>query len=181
MASAKNENAEANAIFDRRQALVIESAGLYHTYLVNYVRGFAPEEYAKDVVQELWKYVILSFPEDKIQNVGLLRKKAYQLFIDNYRKAKALSQAKEKLMLEPEREHGEAAFSAKSEDELKERFWLEYDVGLTPEQKEVVWHHARYGMTFEEIETALGIKASTACDWMKTARTKISQKLNNEE
>ena len=177
--SSDNENSNADELFDRRKELVMGSVDLYHGYLIKYLKSFAPHDCVEDVVQELWKYVLLKFPLEKIQDVGLLRKKAYQLFIDQYRKSKVLSEAKTMIMLEPTRENGEAVFSASSEAKLQERFWLEYDVGLTDLQKEVVWHHARYGMTFEEIEQALGIKASTACDWMKLARKKIAAVIND--
>src|SRR5580692_5462434 len=172
-------NCIANELFNRRRELVVASVDLYHSYLIQYLKAFAPHDCVEDVVQELWKYVLLNFPIEKIQDIGLLRRKAYQLFVDQYRKAKVLSEAKAKIMYEPVRVHGEAAFNPASEAELKRRFWLEYDVGLTDLQKEVVWHHARYGMTFDEIEKALGVKASTACDWMAMARKKIAAVLND--
>jgi DNA-directed RNA polymerase specialized sigma24 family protein len=174
------ESARATRLFDQRADLVMKSVEQNHTYLINYLKAFAPPDYVEDVVQELWKYVLLNFPIEKIQNLGLLRKKAYQLFIDQYRKAKVLNDAKTKILLEPAPPSGEAAFDVSSETDLKNRFWSEYDVELTALQKEVVWYHARYGMTFDEIEIALGVKASTACDWMKIARTKIAALIEGE-
>jgi DNA-directed RNA polymerase specialized sigma24 family protein len=179
MPSANAVGESAEAMFNRRMQLVMESVSLHHRYLVTYLMSFAPHSNVEDVVQDLWKYVILNFPIEKIQDLGLLRRKAYQIFVDHYRKARTLNEMKAKVELEPLPEHGEAAFDDRSEAELKERFWLEYDIGLTDQQQEVVWQHARYGLTFEEIEMMLGVKASTAFDWVRLARKKLAAVLND--
>src|ERR1700761_9421738 len=75
--------------FDRRVELVMASVDLHHTYLLNYLRSMAGHHDAEDILQELWKFVVVHFSEDKIDCLPLLRRKAYQLFIDHYRKNRA--------------------------------------------------------------------------------------------
>ncbi len=64
--------------------------------------------------------------------------------------------------------------------EMKERFWQGFpNVDLTDDQKHVLWLHARYGFTYQEIEAQLGIPSSTIGDWISQARKKLAAYLNN--
>ena len=75
--------------FSRRVELVMASVDLHHTGLLNYLRSLAGHHDAEDILQELWKFVVVHFAEDKIDCLPLLRRKAYQLFVDHYRRSVA--------------------------------------------------------------------------------------------
>jgi RNA polymerase sigma factor (sigma-70 family) len=169
----------AEAVFERRMELTMASVDLYHTCLLGYLRSLAGHHDAEDILQELWKFVVVHFPEDKIQSFSLLRRKAYQLFVDYYRRKKSQGALMEKIEHEPPAEKHEYVFGDEEEARLQKKFWQEFPVELTDAQRKVLWHYARYGMTFAEIETALGVKASTACDWVKLGREKLQSYLDN--
>jgi DNA-directed RNA polymerase specialized sigma24 family protein len=165
--------------FSRRVELVMASVDLHHTYLLHYLRSFANHHDAEDILQELWKFVVVHFAEDKIDCLPLLRRKAYQLFIDHYRRCVARGKVMEKAAQEPMREKQEFVYNEADEPRLQAKFWQEFPVDLTTDQKNVLWHYARYGLTFQEIESKLGVKASTACDWVKLGREKLAPFLND--
>jgi DNA-directed RNA polymerase specialized sigma24 family protein len=161
--------------FSRRMELVVESIDLHHTCLLNYLRSMAGHHNAEDILQELWKFVVVHFPEDKIDCLPLLRRKAYQLFVDDYRKNVSRGNVMEKARHEIADDEPKYVYDEADEGRLQEKFWREFPVELTHEQKMVIWHHARYGLTFSEIETELGVKASTAHDWVKLARKQLEK------
>jgi DNA-directed RNA polymerase specialized sigma24 family protein len=165
--------------FDRRVELVMASVDLHHTYLLNYLRLMAGYHDAEDILQELWKFVVVHFAEDKIDCLPLLRRKAYQLFVDHYRKCCARGILMEKAAQEVLPENREHIFDEQEEARLQEKFWQEFPVDLSDQQKSVLWHYGRYGLTFQEIEDTLGVKASTACDWVKIGRQQLEPFLND--
>jgi RNA polymerase sigma factor (sigma-70 family) len=169
----------ADEAFARRVELVMGSVDLYHTHLLNYLRSLTDHHTAEDVLQELWKFVLVHFADDKIGCLPLLRRKAYQLFVDEYRRNVARSKTLEKAKVEIGGDEAKYVYDESDEDRLYARFWQEFPVELSDQQKKVLWHHARYGMTFQEIETKLGIKASTACDWVKLGREQLEKHLQN--
>ena len=122
---------------------------------------------------------MVHFAEDKIDCLPLLRRKAYQLFVDHYRRS--VARGKCDGTGEPVAAAGDADYVYDDADEprLQAKFWQEFPCDLTDEQKNVLWHYSRYGMTFQEIENKLGVKASTACDWVKLGREKLEPFLND--
>lgn len=168
----------ANADFDRRMDLVMESVDRHHTYLLGYLTRLAGPPQAEDLLQELWKYVVVHFPEDKINTLSLLRRKAYQVFVDHYRRRRAHA----RLVARIAEEQQEPAHIYPEDDQMdfKARFFSEYPVDLTEEQKTVLWHYGRYGLTYQEIERELGVPASTAHDWVKLGRVELQKMLNEE-
>jgi DNA-directed RNA polymerase specialized sigma24 family protein len=161
--------------FARRVDFVMAAVDLYHTYLLNYLRTFTAHHNAEDILQELWKFVVVHFPEDKINCLPLLRRKAYQLFVDDYRRNVARGKVMEQAKHEIGGDEARHVYDEADEERLQAKFWNEFPVELTEEQKTVIWHHARYGLTFSEIEIELGVKASTAHDWVKMARTQLAK------
>jgi len=168
--------------YERRVAAVKGSIDQYHTYLRNYLYGMTRQwQDAENLLQDLWKYVLLRFEEDQIGSLPLLRRKAYQLFIDHYRRivrrGEALSDAVPEQMTKPMA--GEA-YSESEESALKEKFWSEYPgIDLNEKQKDVLWLHARYGYTYKEIEARTGVAGSTACDWIAHGRKCLSEFINH--
>jgi DNA-directed RNA polymerase specialized sigma24 family protein len=177
--SSETRPTTANDRFSRRVELVLASFDLHHTYLLNYLRSMAGHHDAEDILQELWKFVVVHFAEDKIDCLPLLRRKAYQLFIDHYRRCKARGILMEKVEREAPPENREYIYDEGEETRLQAKFWQEFPVALSDEQKAVLWHYGRYGLTFQEIEAKLGVKASTACDWVKLGRQQLEPFLND--
>ena len=165
--------------FSRRVELVMASVDLHHTCLLNYLRSLAGHHDAEDILQELWKFVVVHFAEDKIDCLPLLRRKAYQLFVDHYRRSVARGNLLEQASQVPPPEMQDFVYDEADEPRLQAKFWQEFPVDLTDEQKNVLWHYGRYGMTFQEIENKLGVKASTACDWVKLGHEKLEPFLND--
>jgi len=169
--------------FEKRLAAVTEAVGNYHAYFVDYLyRMTRQRQDAENLAQDLWRHVLLHFDEDKIGALPLLRRKAYQLFIDHYRRqvrrGEILSDETPEIAVLPTRF---AAFTDKEETGLKKRFWAEYPgIDLTETQKEALWLHARYGFTCKEIGQRLSAPASTVGDWIALGRKKLAEIINNE-
>lgn len=179
-----SESRTGEAVFQQRLDKVMASVDLYHTHLQDYLYRLTRQwQDAEDILQELWRYVLLYFPEEKIDSLSLLRRKAYQLFVDHYRAAKrrpeVLTDELPELAVSGA---GQTSFSDAGEAEMKERFWREFHgVELSDAQKDVLWHHARYGRTYQEIERELGVPASTVGDWIALGRERLAEYLNNNQ
>ena len=168
----------AEAAFDRRMDLVMESVDRHHTYLLGYLTRLAGPPHAEDLLQELWKYVVVHFPEDKITSLSLLRRKAYQVFVDHYRRRRTHARLVDRIA--DEQKESSHLYPEGDEAEFKARFFDEYPVDLSDRQKTVLWHYGRYGMTYQEIEQELGVPASTAHDWVKQGRAQLQAMLNED-
>ncbi len=173
----------AGAVFERRVAAVSQCVGDYHTYLLNYLFSLTRQwQDAENLLQDLWRYVLLNFDEDKIHALPLLRRKAYHLFLDHYRRQVRRGEVLTDEMPEvPVQQPNFAPFTEDGEAALREKFWSEYPgIDLSEKQKEVLWLHARYGFTFKEIEERIGVAASTVGDWIVLGRKKLAEIINNE-
>ncbi|PTX94749.1 hypothetical protein DB346_22315 [Verrucomicrobia bacterium LW23] len=157
--------------------------GDYHAYLQDYLYRLTRQwQDAENLLQDLWSHVLLHFDEDKIHCLPLLRRKAYQLFIDHYRRqirrAEVTTDELPEIPVQPSRF---AASTEAEESALMKRFWAEYPgVELTGQQKEAIWLHARHGFTYKEIEERTGIPSSTVGDWIALARRKLADAINKE-
>lgn len=172
------------ALFQHRLDKVMTSVDLYQTHLQDYLYRMTRQwQDAEDLLQELWRYVLLHFPEDKIDSLSLLRRKAYQLFVDHYRAAKRRPEIiTDELPELPVSGEHQAVITDAGEAELKERFWREFHgIELSDAQKDVLWLHARYGQTYQEIERHLGVPASTVGDWIALGRERLADYLNNPQ
>lgn len=169
------------AQFERRLELVMASVDLHHVHLRDYLHQLTQQwQDAEDILQELWRYVLLHFPEDKIGSLSLLRVKSYQLFVDHYRAARRRPEIlTDEIPETPGAVSGEASFSEEEEAGLKARFWREFHgIELSEAQKEVLWLHGRYGFTYQEIGQRLGVPSSTVGDWVVLGRERIRTFLN---
>lgn len=173
-----------DAVFQQRLDKVMASVDLNHTHLLDYLYRMTRQwQDAEDILQELWRYVLLHFPEDKIESLSLLRRKAYQLFIDHYRAAKRRPEIfTDEVPDLPVTSSGETSFSTEAEAEMKTRFWREFHgIELSDAQKDVLWLHARYGQTYQEIARQLGVPASTVGDWIALGRERLADYLNKQQ
>lgn len=179
-----NARSAKEALFAARMELVLESAERHHRYLVEFVTTLTHQRHdAEDIVQELWRYVVVHFPEDKIKSVSLLRRKAYQLFVDRYRsQVRRQEVVTDSVPERPVSAGAEQHFSAAREADLKADFWGQFPgIELTEPQKEALWQHARYGYTLAELEQRLGVPASPLGDWIKLGRRRLADRLEQTE
>lgn len=166
--------------FDQRLRLVEEAIDRHGSYLQQYLYGLTKQwQDAENLFNDLWVNVLHRFPKDKITHVGFLRRKCFQLFVDQWRRSKRNPVT----TVEDPPDHaaplgpGEA-FTGEEEAAFKERFFSEYAVDLTPQQKDALWLHARFGYTYVEIAEKLGIPPSTIGDLIKHARKIFAEHLN---
>src|ERR1700761_7384580 len=117
--------------FARRLDCVMAAVDLYHTPLLNYLRTLTTHHNAEDILQELWKFVVVHFSEDKIDCFPLLRRKAYQLFVDDYRRNVARSNVMETAKHEIAPDEARHVYDESDEGRLQTKFWQEFPVELT--------------------------------------------------
>ncbi len=172
--------ADLDAAFYRRVELVESSFDLYHSYLQDYLFSLTRQwQDAENLAQDLWRHALLHLPESHIPQLGILRRKAYQLFVDRYR---MLVRRKETLTDEVPETGGISGapepFTESEEADLERRFWSELgDIGLDEAQRNVVWQHCRFQYTFQELSELTGTPKSTISDWVKLGRMKIRERL----
>lgn len=174
----------AEAQFERRMERVMTAVDLHHAHLLDYLFQLTRHRQdSEDLAQELWRYVLHNFPEEKITALSLLRRKAYQLFVDHYRAAKRRPEVPlEEVHDRPVYVSREAAFSDAEEGRMKTSFWLEFHgIDLTEAQKEVLWLHGRYGFTYQEIAAQTGVPSSTVGDWIALGRERLMNYLNQNQ
>lgn len=169
--------------FEIRLLFVTQAVDAHHCYLLKYLYGLTHQyQDAENLLQELWLYVLHKFDEEKIGSLPLLRRKAYQLFVDHYRHQKRRTEVLAEELPEipiPPTPYSDA--SDRSERNLQQEFWMGYpSVNLTAQQKEVLWLHARYGFTYKEIEARVGVASSTIGDWIAEARQQLAAAINAE-
>lgn len=170
--------------FERRHVLVMNAIEKHHTYLTAYMSGLCKNHHtAEDLMQELWIYVLNSFQEDLISCLPILRRKAWQIFCDYYRKQKR----KKVIVMEhlPEvpitNAHEAEPVTQEEEQALEKFFWEEFpNIELSEKQKQVLWLYARYKHSYRVIKDMTGVPTSTIGDWIEFARTKIADYINNE-
>ena len=175
---------EVNNTFDRRLELVNEAIDKYHTYLVGYVCNLCRNyQTAEDIMQEVWVYVLNHFEESLIGCLPILRRKAWQKYIDFYRAQKRRREVPSDTLPEvsvPHWNDAEPATEAE-EKEFRNLFWGNFEgIDLNDQQKEILWLHARYKHSYKEIESMTGIPTSTIGDWIKLARQKVADYLNSQ-
>lgn len=168
-------------LFDRRTRLVEHAIDDYGSYLLNYLSGLTKQaQDAEELFDDLWIFVLNRFDESEISQLGLLRRKAYQLFVDYWRKKQrnpviAVEDVPEIAM--PSHTYSEP-FTDAEDAAFKEKFFAEHGTKLPSDQQDALWWHARYGMTFQEIGIEMGKAPSTIGDWIDRARLSIAEGLN---
>lgn len=162
--------------FDRRMRLVERSIDQHGQYLLHYLHSLTKQwQDAENLYNDMWVFVLNRFAEDKIMHVGFLRRKAYQLFVDYWRRCQRnLVTTTDEL---PETEvlpMSDESYSVEDEANFKSRFFAEYAVNLSTDQQDAVWLYARYGFTYKEIAERLDKPPSTIGDWITHARSLFS-------
>jgi len=166
-------------VFERRLELVEQSIDRYGKYLFNYLYQLCGHwQDAEDLLHNLWTLVLHKFPEEHLDQIGILRRKARQLFIDySRRKSNNPVSSMEEL---PEKETAATSHEPYSEEDetiFMENFFTEYEIDLSPEKRRAVWLYARYGYTYAAIATELNKSPNTIGDWIREARQQFSKAL----
>jgi DNA-directed RNA polymerase specialized sigma24 family protein len=178
-----NSKSAPELVFDRRLELVDEAIDLYHTYLQSYLYGLTAQwQDAENLMQDLWQHVLLHFDENKIKVLPILRRKAWQIFVDFYRARQRRGETlTDELPDMPISYQNQEAFTDAEEKALQSSFWERFPgVEISEEQKEILWLNGRYGFTYAEIEAKIGVPSSTICDWIATARKTLTNYLNTQ-
>jgi DNA-directed RNA polymerase specialized sigma24 family protein len=170
----------ADAIFTRRMEAVSAAVSDFHAYLLDYLHRLTGQwQDAENLAQDLWRYVLLNFEESQIHALPLLRRKAYQLFIDHYRRQTRRGEILSESVPDTPAPPPANDFTNEAEAALRERFWSEYPgIELTDPQKEALWLHARYGFTCKEIEGLIAVPSSTVGDWIALGRRRLAERIN---
>lgn len=167
--------------FEERIGLLTLSIEKYHSCIEAYLFKLTNHKQdAEDLAQELWIYILHHFKIEQIDSFALIRRKAYHLFIDHYRRHIRCREISENSI--PEQSTSSARQDPETiaeENELKLSFWSDFpEVDLTDPQKEALWLYARYGYTYAEIHERIGIPESTICDWIKLSRERLAKAIN---
>lgn len=155
---------------------------LYQEKLKRFLARFTDSHSAEDILQELWRFVYLRFTIDQMTSLPLLKRKAYQLFVDCYRKRQRYRKACETIWNEAGSDELVREEAFVSDEDLEKRFCEAFPVdGLTKQQKKLVFLMARNGWSYNEAESETGVPASTACDWVARARLELSRYRDSPE
>lgn len=167
--------------FLKRKALIMEAVDLYQVSLRNYVHSMTRNFHdAENIMQELWVFVFRHFSEADITNFNFLRRKAYQLYVDHWRRKKRKAETDlEEIEYTLETPPYDESLTEEDEKRFKEKFWSGFPhVDLTNEQKDALWLKARFGYTIEEISEMTGKPSSTIGDWIKRSRSELKKYLS---
>jgi len=132
---------------------------------------------AEDLSQELWLTIYKRFKTSQFFELGLIMRKAYQVFIDNARKRNVrsfviLSSSPPEAISPPVFAE---AFTEEEIQHLKQYWWDMYPcIDLTDTQKDVFWLKEYHGYTIQEISEILHVPTSTAHDWLNSAKRKCA-------
>ena len=172
---------QAEPTFDEKMELVEQAIDAHGSYLLHYLQSLTKNRHdAENLQSELWIYVLHRFRPENIPRLGMLRRKAYQLFVDHYRNWRRDPVA----FVEdpPEKDLpsvGSEPYTQEEQDAFRRRFFDDYPVGLPPEHEEALWLHAWCGHSFQEVAGIMGKPSSTIGDWISGARRAFSDYLNS--
>ncbi len=166
--------------FNRRLKLVEQSIDRYGNYLQGYLYFLTKQwQDAETLFDDLFIYALNKLPEEKLTHIGILRRRAFHMYVDSYRRKKRNPVTTvEELPDSPCLAHPEEPFSPEADKKFKESFFSDYPVDLKPLQKEALWLYARHGYTYQEIARILGKSPSTIGDWITLSRKKFAEHLN---
>lgn len=166
--------------FDRRIILIEQCLAKYGRYLLLYLYSLTKQwQDAETLLDDLFIYALNKLPEEKLTHIGILRRRAFHMFVDFNRKKKrnpVVTVAE--LPDSPCATHPEEPFSLESDTKFKESFFADHPVDLKPIQKEALWLYARHGYTYKEIAKRLDKPSSTIGDWINHSRKLIADHLN---
>lgn len=182
MITEEQKQAASDVAFERRMELVMQAFDQYQMGLLYYLNSLTRNVHdAEDLLQSLWRHVLLYFPEKDILNIAFLRRKAYQLFVDVYRRRQSRAETLVENYDEFELEAGHQEPCSEAEElALQQKFWSEFPgIGLSDFQRQCLWLHARHELSYSVIARKLGVGKSTVGDAVTKARSALKSYLEN--
>lgn len=167
--------------FDERIEMVERAIDSHGTFLLDYLTCLTRNRHdAESIHSDLWVYVLHRFRFEKIGHLGALRRKAYQLFVDHYRKQRRNPVLAVEAPPDMPASHGQhEPFTEAEQTAFKARFFAEYNVDLPAWHRDALWLHAWHGHSYQEIAEIMGRPSSTIGDWIAQARTAFADYLNS--
>ena len=156
----------------------------YGSFIFWYLNQMSSDHaFVDDVAQLLWVHVYEKFPLEKFSEIGILKNKARQIFIDETRKRKVRGFVS--YVEDPydsiDKETLRAQRDEPDEPRFYEQFWERFQtLDFTETEKQIFWLHHRYGYTMKEISEQLQIASSTAHDSLKLVKARCLDYLNRE-
>lgn len=176
------QTTEHDAVFDKRMELVMDAVDKHQMHLLHYIQNLTHNYHdAQDILQTLWKHILLHFKEEHINCLPILRRKAYQFYVDAYRFRKRRNEqlTEDYAGIEPVAAHYEAHSDAEEAD-FYNQFWSEFEgINLNEFQRDCFWRHARYEQSYSQIAKDLNVGKSTVGDAVSKARTTLKNYLEN--
>lgn len=169
-----------------RLQLIEKAVDVYGLMLLHYIQGFTHDrDLADDILQSLWLKVMEHFETEHIMELGMLKRKARQLIIDNIRSSTRRMETVKSVSDLPETD-GSYIFrecaTPEEEKNLKNAFWSNFrDAKLTEEQKDAFWLKERYGYTIIDISKHLHIPLSTVGDWINKVKHECATHYNRNQ
>jgi len=154
-------------------------------YMLWYLEDCCGERHeAENLFQQLWVSVYQKFPVEKFDHLPLVRRRAYQIYVDFVRSRNTRSFIGYTDQLpepDPVGFHREAS-TDREESDLKARFWDMFPgVELEKHHKDAFWLFHRYGFTVAEVADRPDVAPSTVHDWIRQVRTCCQNYLNTED
>lgn len=138
---------------------------------------------AENLSQQLWLAVFDKFAVHQYTHLPLLKRKAYQIFIDYIRKRNVRSFVgfSDELPESPVQYGAGESLDPDAEARVQARFWEHFpDMQADERQKEAFWLKHRYGFTIKEVSEKLGVPHSTIHDWINAVKQEAQEILNRE-
>jgi RNA polymerase sigma factor (sigma-70 family) len=169
---------------EREQALTAAMRE-YGSFIFWYLNQLSSDHaFVDDVAQLFWVHVYEKFPLEKFGEIGLLKNKARQVFIDETRKRKVrdfVTYAEDPYE-SVDRDSLRSQRNDPDEPRFYEEFWERfYSLELPESHKQIFWLHHRYEYTMAEVAEILNIAPSTAHDWLKLVKSRCLNYLTKEK
>ena len=143
-----------NTFNQRREQSLIEAMDHCGRFLFTFLKGFCGSaEMAEDILQKLWVYVFDKFEEVDFCHIGFLKRKAFQLYVDEMRKkdSRPVIDCYEDLPENPALDHAKEPSNSMEELRFYEEFWEQFEsLRLNEPNKSLFWYHVRFGYTVKE-------------------------------
>ena len=160
---------------NRKLALINEAIDRYGSYLLTYLQNLCRQSGIDSdaLFDDLFLLALERFPEDKILHVGYLRFKAYQLFVDEYRKWRRNPVIAVEMVPEISHSVTPALCCEAQEIALQKSFFEDHPVELTQTQQNILFLWGYHGYTYKEISKLTGVAPSTVADAVQSGKNKI--------
>lgn len=170
---------------ERRKMALVESITENGDRLMGLIASIVQNRQdAEEVYQDLWIRVFQEWETDKFGETNLLIWQARFMAYDRYRQVarRQVNVIFGDILNTLGKAVPQDAYTREEEIAMKEKLWSEFPgIALDDEIKEILWLHARYEVTYEEIGKMFGHARSTIGDKVKKARRILKEFIIEEE